>query len=86
MKYSYIKQKVLYILRVEKSDDMEMLQKIALAFTIIGALNWGLIGLFDYNLVTAMISNMTLVRVIYSIIAICGLINIGIYFYELHRD
>lgn len=65
---------------------MEMLQKIALAFTIIGALNWGLIGLFDYNLVTALISNMTLVRVIYSIIAICGLINIGIYFYDLHRD
>lgn len=65
---------------------MEMLQKITLAFTILGALNWGLIGLFDYNLVTALFSNMTIVRVIYSIIAICGLINIGLYFYELHRD
>ena len=65
---------------------MEMLQKITLAFTILGAVNWGLIGLFDYNLVTALFSNMTLVRVIYSIIAVCGLINIGIYFYELHRD
>ena len=74
------------IIQIEKSDSMEMLQKITLAFTILGAVNWGLIGLFDYNLVTALFSNMTLVRVIYSIIAVCGLINIGIYFYELHRD
>ena len=74
------------IIQIEKSDSMEMLQKITLAFTILGAVNWGLIGLFDYNLVTALFSNMTPVRVIYSIIAVCGLINIGIYFYELHRD
>lgn len=30
---------------------METLQKIALVFTIIGAIVWGLIGLFDFNLV-----------------------------------
>ena len=30
---------------------MATLQKIALIFTIIGALNWGLIGIFDFNLV-----------------------------------
>ena len=30
---------------------METLQKIALIFTIIGAINWLLIGLFDFNLV-----------------------------------
>ena len=30
---------------------METLQKIALVFTIIGALNWGLVGIFDLNLV-----------------------------------
>ena len=30
---------------------MESLQKIALVFTIIGALVWGMIGLFDFNLV-----------------------------------
>ena len=31
---------------------METLEKVALVFTIIGALNWGLVGLFDLNLVT----------------------------------
>lgn len=65
---------------------MELIQKIALAFTIIGAVNWGLIGLFDYNLVTMLISSTTLVRIIYSIIGICGLINIGIYFYDLRHE
>lgn len=65
---------------------MELVQKIALAFTIIGAVNWGLIGLFDYNLVTMLISNATLVKVIYSIVGICGLINIGIYFYDLKHE
>lgn len=65
---------------------MELVQKIALAFTIIGAVNWGLIGLFDYNLVTMLISSTTIVRIIYSIIGICGLINIGIYFYDLRHE
>ena len=31
---------------------MEAIYKICLFFTILGALNWGLIGLFDFNLVT----------------------------------
>lgn len=64
---------------------MELVQKIALAFTIIGAVNWGLIGLFDYNLVT-MLFNDTLSRIVYSIVGICGLINIGMYFYDLKHD
>ena len=29
---------------------MNIVQKIALTFTIIGAINWGLVGLFDFNL------------------------------------
>ncbi len=60
---------------------METLQKIALIFTIIGAINWGLVGLFDFNLVTFLFGDMTLLaKIIYTIIAITGLINIGILF------
>lgn len=62
---------------------MKTLQKIALALTIIGAINWGLIGLFKFNLVETVFGiNTMLTRIIYSIVGICGLINIGIYFYE----
>ncbi len=59
---------------------METLQKICLIFTIIGAINWGLIGFFDFNLVEAIFSNDLLTRIIYSIVGITGLINIGLFF------
>lgn len=60
---------------------METLQKIALVFTIIGAVNWGLVGLLDFNLVTALVGDTgTLRNVIYIIIGVTGLINIGIFF------
>lgn len=45
-----------------------------ITLTIIGALNWGLVGLFNFNLVEAIFGSFTLVtRIIYTIIAICGL-------------
>lgn len=62
---------------------MKTFQKIALIFTIIGAINWGLVGFFNFNLVEALFgAGTTFSRVIYSIVGICGLVNIGIYFYK----
>lgn len=58
---------------------METLQKVALVFTIIGAIVWGLIGLFDFNLVEVIFGDgSVLARVVYTIVGICGLINIGL--------
>lgn len=63
---------------------METLQKIALVFTIIGAINWGLIGILDFNLVEMLFGDMTILsRIIYGIVGICGIINIGIFFNHL---
>ena len=57
---------------------MVTLQKICLFLTIIGAINWGLIGLFDFNLVTFIFGDATvLTRIVYTIIGIAGIINIG---------
>ena len=64
---------------------METLQKICLVFTIIGALNWGLIGTFDFNLVEAIFGTDMLARVIYSIVGITGLINIGLLFNHIEN-
>ena len=64
---------------------METLQKICLIFTIIGAINWGLIGIFDFNLVEAIFGSDILARIIYSIIGITGLINIGILFNHIEN-
>ena len=63
---------------------METIEKIALVFTIIGALNWGLIGIFDFNLVTMLFQEGSfLTKLIYIIVGICGLINIVILFKHL---
>lgn len=58
---------------------METTQKILLAITIIGAINWGLIGILDVDLVALIFGSMTfLTRIVYTLVGICGLINIGI--------
>lgn len=63
---------------------MKILQKVVLVFTIIGAINWGLIGFFNYNLVESILGTGSFSRIVYSIVGICGLINIGIYFYSFN--
>ncbi len=59
---------------------MKILQKIALALTIIGALNWGMVGLFETDLVATLFggSDTIISKVIYVIIAIAGIVNIGL--------
>lgn len=60
---------------------LETLQKVCLVFTIIGAIVWGLIGLFNFNLVDYIFGDNSIIsRIIYSIVGITGLINIGILF------
>ena len=59
---------------------METLQKICLVFTIIGAVVWGLIGFFNFNLVTWIFGDSIISNIIYIIVGICGLINIGLLF------
>ena len=63
---------------------METVQKILLVIiriSIIGAINWGLIGILDFNLVDTIFGVGSLFsRIIYSLVGICGLINIGILF------
>lgn len=57
---------------------METVQKTCLIFTIIGAINWGLIGLFDFNLVALIFggADSLFTKIIYIIVGICGVINI----------
>lgn len=58
---------------------METLQKVLLVITIIGAVNWGLIGLLDFDLVAMLFGTASLLsRVVYTLVGICGIVNIGI--------
>lgn len=63
---------------------MSTLQKICLSVTIIGAINWGLIGLLDFNLVEAIFgADSSIPRIVYSLVGLTGLINIGILLMDL---
>ncbi len=60
---------------------MEILQKTCLVLTIIGAINWLLIGTMDFNLVTTLFGvDSFLTNLVYILVGIAGLINIGILF------
>lgn len=61
---------------------MSGLQRIALLLTIIGAINWGLIGLFQFDLVAAIFGGQSslISRIVYSLVGIAGLINLGLLF------
>ena len=63
---------------------MMILNKIALAVAIIGTLNWGLVGLFSFDLV-AWISGgagSVLARIIYVAIALAGIWCISLFFQD----
>jgi uncharacterized protein len=46
----------------------------AIALVVIGALNWGLVGLFGFNVVTAIFGDQTtLSRLVYIVVALAGI-------------
>ncbi|MBR6795552.1 MAG: DUF378 domain-containing protein [Clostridia bacterium] len=59
-----------------------IMDKIALVLTIIGALNWGSIGLFSFDLVAWLCGGQTALvsRVIYTVIALAGIWCISLLF------
>ncbi len=60
---------------------MKVIDKIALVLVIIGAINWGLIGLFKFNLVEVIFGNMTILsRIIYTLVGLSGLWGIKLLF------
>ena len=53
---------------------MKIIDKIALVITIIGAINWLLIGLFSFNLVDTIFGAMSIIsRIVYILVGISGL-------------
>lgn len=61
---------------------MMIVNKIALALIIVGALNWGLVGLFSFDLVAWISGGATAIvaRIIYTVIALAGIWSISMLF------
>ena len=65
---------------------VETLHKTCLIITIIGAIVWGFIGLFDFNIVTALFGETSIFpKIIYTLVGITGLFNIGILFDHIEK-
>ena len=63
---------------------MSTLQKVCLVVTIIGGINWGLIGILDFNLVEAIFGASSVIsRIVYSLVGLTSMINVGILLMDL---
>ena len=57
-------------------EAIKRMEPVWLALIVVGAINWGLIGLFDYNLVAEIFGTGTVVDVIYAIVGLAGLMMV----------
>lgn len=59
---------------------MKTLDYIVLILSIIGTINWGLVGLLNFDLVRVLFGNMSLLsRIVYVIIGISGLYSLSFF-------
>ncbi len=50
------------------------MKTIALVLVVIGALNWGLVGILDFDLVKAIFGDMTAIsRIVYTLVGLAGI-------------
>ncbi len=53
---------------------LTILDWVALVLVIVGAINWGLVGLFSFDLVAAIFSSMSVIsRIVYDLVGLAGL-------------
>lgn len=53
---------------------MKVLKHVAMALVLIGALNWGLVGIFEFDLVAYLFSSVMIVaKIIYILVGVSGL-------------
>ena len=59
---------------------------LALSLVIVGALNWGMIGLFQFDLIAAIFGGMgsTISRILYTVVGLAGLWGITLLFRRDH--
>lgn len=66
----------------KEGEEMTILNRIALVLAIVGGINWGLVGLFRFDLVASIFGGQTamLSRIVYALVGIAALWCIGLLF------
>jgi uncharacterized membrane protein YuzA (DUF378 family) len=59
-----------------KMEMIRRLEPVALLLMILGALNWGMVGLFDTNVVSDVFGGGTLTDIVYVVVGVAGLLYI----------
>jgi uncharacterized membrane protein YuzA (DUF378 family) len=61
---------------------MQDMRKLSLILVIIGALNWGLIGLFQFDLVAFLLGGQTAIfsKIVYTLVGLAGVYAISLLF------
>ena len=63
---------------------MHILKLISFILVIIGALNWGLVGFFNIDLVAMLFGEMILVaRIVYSLVGISAIVYTGLAYKDI---
>lgn len=53
---------------------MKHINLLAMLLLLVGGLNWGLVGIFNYNLVTSLLGDASMMtKVVYSLVGLCAL-------------
>lgn len=65
-------------------ETIKRLEPIALLVMVLGALNWGMVGLFDTNVISEVFGSGTLTDVVYVVVGVCGLLYIPRLLDSLH--
>ena len=70
--------------REQRVETMMIIDRLALILTVVGALNWGSIGLFNFDIVAWICGGpMSVVsRIVYTIVALAGIWCITLLFRE----
>lgn len=81
MQYNICKGNLLNLLNLEfGGGNMNKLQKTALVLVFIGALNWGLVGIFSFDLVAFMFGSLSLLtRAVYIIVCLAGFYSLSLF-------
>lgn len=69
-----VRNEIFVIIKEDLLMNTRPLDAVALTILIIGCINWGLVGFFDFNLIDAIFGNWVWIsRVIYAVVGIAGI-------------
>ncbi len=68
------------LILAQKGEKMKLINYIALTIAIVGALNWGLVGVLSFDLVAFIFGEMSwLSRIVYTLVGLSGIYLITFY-------